>query len=161
MKYEYNFAAPVVLGMHDALVSLIGLIAGMTFAFADAQMIILTAIIASVTAGLSMGASCYLAERQNESPHATKACICTGGAYIITCILLIIPFFLIKNTYNALGLTFIIAVLIILLFNIFTTRLKKQSFSKHFWEMLIICATVSTIAFLIGNGAKYFFNISF
>ena len=62
MTRKYSAAAAVVLGMHDALVSLTGMIGGLTFALAERRLIVLTAIIASVAAGLSMAASNYLAE---------------------------------------------------------------------------------------------------
>ena len=62
-KNNFNSAGAIVLGMHDALVSLTGLIAGLAVAMADRYAIILTAIIASITASLSMAASNYLAVR--------------------------------------------------------------------------------------------------
>ena len=52
-KNNFNAAGAIVLGMHDALVSLTGLIAGLAVAMADRYYIILTAIIASITASLS------------------------------------------------------------------------------------------------------------
>ena len=50
MTRKLKTAAAVVLGMHDALVSLTGTIGGLTFALADRRMIILSAIITSVAA---------------------------------------------------------------------------------------------------------------
>ena len=69
-KDNFYAAGAIVLGMHDALVSLTGLIAGLAIAMADRHSIILTAIIASVTASLSMGASNYLSVRANGEKHA-------------------------------------------------------------------------------------------
>ena len=69
-KNNFNSAGAIVLGMHDALVSLTGLIAGLAVAMADRYAIILTAIIASITASLSMAASNYLAVRANGNARA-------------------------------------------------------------------------------------------
>ena len=71
-KNNFRSAGAIVLGMHDALVSLTGLIAGLAVAMADRYVIILTAVIASITASLSMGASNYLAVRagDNDGGHA-------------------------------------------------------------------------------------------
>ena len=82
MTQRLKTAAAIVLGMHDALVSLTGMIGGLTFALADRRMIILSAVIASVAAGLSMGASCFLAEKTNENPNALRAGAMTGVAYL-------------------------------------------------------------------------------
>ena len=92
MTRRYKSAAAIVLGMHDAIVSLTGMIAGLTFALADKKLIILSAVIASVSAGLSMGASCYLAEKTNDNPYAVHAGFTTSAAYMGTCIFLILPF---------------------------------------------------------------------
>src|SRR5574344_1766378 len=75
---NFNFASSLVLGMHDALVSLTGLIAGLTFALSDNYSIVMSAIVASVTAGLSMGASNYLANKTNKIPRAWLLGVYTG-----------------------------------------------------------------------------------
>lgn len=88
------YAGAIVLGMHDALVSQTGIIAGLTFALADTKLIIMTGIISAVADGLSMLASNYLAERERcEINRAIMAGIYTGIAYLGTSALLMIPFF--------------------------------------------------------------------
>ena len=84
MSYESKSSA-IVLGMHDALVSQTGIIAGLTFALADTKLIIMTGVISAVADGLSMMASNYLAERERtEFKHALIAGIYTGVAYLGT-----------------------------------------------------------------------------
>ena len=160
MARQYKYASAVVLGMHDALVSLTGMIGGLTFALANRRLIILSAIIASVAAGLSMGASCYLAERTNENPHAFRAGVTTGVSYLGTCALLILPYFLLTHTYSALFLSFVIAVLIIFSCNFCIGRAHGRGFIKHALEMLIICASVSVVSFMIGELAKHLLGIA-
>lgn len=160
MTRKYKSAAAIVLGMHDAIVSLTGLIAGLTFAFADRKIIILSAIIASVAAGLSMGASCYLAEKTNDNPHAIQAGLTTSVAYMGTCIFLILPFCIHNDTRVALGLSFIVAVAIIFICNLCIRHAHQRSFWRHTIEMLIICLTVSIASFAIGEFAKCYLGIS-
>ncbi|MCR4917625.1 MAG: VIT1/CCC1 transporter family protein, partial [Alphaproteobacteria bacterium] len=75
----------IVLGMHDALVSTLGLISALVFASAENYVIILTSIIASVAAGLSMMASKYLAEKANGVlTGAIGQGVLTGIAYVVT-----------------------------------------------------------------------------
>ncbi len=159
MTRIYKSSAAVVLGMHDALVSLTGMIAGLTFALADRRMIILSAIIASVAAGLSMAASCYLAEKTNENPRALHAGATTGTAYLCTCAFLIFPFLIVANTHIALVLSFIMAVLIIFGCNWCIGHARGRQWWKHAIEMLVICTGVSVVSFAIGEFAQYALGI--
>lgn len=148
-----------MLGMHDALVSLTGMIGGLTFALAERSMIILSAIIASVAAGLSMGASCYLAEKTNDNPHALRAGTMTGVAYLGTCAFLILPFLAVSNTHSALIMSFIMAVIVIFACNWCIGHARRRWW-RHALEMLVICAGVSIISFAIGEVAKHFLGVA-
>ena len=159
MTNKQKKSASFVLGMHDALVSLTGMIGGLTFALAERRMIILSAIIASVAAGLSMGASCYLAEKTNDNPHALRAGTMTGVAYLGTCAFLILPFFIVPNTYTALIMSFIMAVVVIFACNWCIGHVRGRWW-RHAFEMLVICAGVSIISFAIGEVAKYFLGVA-
>lgn len=155
MTRKYTAAAAIVLGMHDALVSTIGMIGGLTFADIDRHTIILSVVIASVAAGLSMGASNYLAEKTNNNSNALRAGTITGAAFVTTCVFLVMPFFIMPNTYHALGMSLALTVLIILGCNLCICKLYGRKFWHHAIEMLAICMGVSIISFLIGEGAKY------
>ena len=159
MTRKLKTAAAVVLGMHDALVSLTGTIGGLTFALADRRMIILSAIITSVAAGLSMGASCYLAEKTNDNPHAMRAGSMTGVAYLGTCAFLILPFLAVSNTHTALIMSFIMAVVVIFACNWCIGHKSGWCWWRHALEMLAICAGVSIVSFIIGEIAKNFLGV--
>ena len=73
-----NIPGAIVLGMHDALVSQTGIIAGLAFSLANRYLIILTGIISAVAAGVSMAASNYLAHRTNDNEYAVMAGAVTG-----------------------------------------------------------------------------------
>ena len=154
MKQDFDYRGSLILGMHDAIVSLTGLIAGLGIAFTNRNVIILSCIISSITASLSMGAANYLAVKTTNQSHALYAALYTACAYMATCILLILPFFVFSNRNIALLSVAAIAILIIYLFNrIFYTR---GQFTRHFYEMLSICIAVSIISFAIGQTAKHF-----
>jgi VIT1/CCC1 family predicted Fe2+/Mn2+ transporter len=149
--------ASIILGMHDAIVSLTGLIAGLYFASVETNIIIITCIISSISASLSMGAANYLATRATSRRGALGAATTTFFAYMITCILLISPFFVTTNRTTDLLSVFVMAVSIILGFNLAFYRNKH--FWNHFLEMLGICTLVSAAAFLIGESANRLFGI--
>lgn len=159
MANKNNFAGAVVLGMHDALVSQTGIIAGLAVALADRRIILMTGIISAVAAGLSMAASNYLAERTNGRDNALMAGLCTGAAYLGTSALILTPFLAMQNTRGAMGVSFIIAVIIIFLFNCCMGRGDGRTLGRRFFEMLIICAGVSVVAFAIGEIANRFLGL--
>lgn len=157
MTQHFDSKSSIILGMHDALVSLTGLIAGLFFAFTDTNIIIISCIISSITASLSMAAANYLAVKATNKQHALISAVYTGIAYMITCVLLILPFFVFSNRNIALFSVLIIAICIIFGFNRFFYR--RQNFIQHFIEMLTICTIVSITAFIIGEIANKVFGI--
>ncbi|MDR0726443.1 MAG: VIT1/CCC1 transporter family protein [Rickettsiales bacterium] len=158
-KNKLKHTSDMVLGMHDALVSQTGIIAGLTFALADQHLIILTSIISAVSTSLSMAASNYLAQKTKEDESAMTSGLYTGISYLITSALLIAPFALVMNKYCAFGTSLLMAILIIFLFNYYISRIQHKPFAKRFWEMLAICFIVSVVAFAIGRAAGYFLGI--
>lgn len=157
MLKRYDYKSAIILGMHDAIVSLTGLIAGLGLTFTNREVIILSCIISSITASLSMGAANYLAVKATDKEYALYAAFYTASAYMVTCFLLILPFFIFYNRTTAFLSVLIMVILIIYLFNVIFY--KQNQFYKHFYEMLAICTSVSIIAFIIGQCAKYFLNI--
>ncbi len=151
-KLEY--VGSMVLGLNDALVELTGALAGFTFALQNSGLIALTGLITGISASFSMAASEYLstkAEIENqENGHAFKSALYTGIAYIFTVVFLVLPFFILSNYFLSLGLTLIIAVLIIFLFNFYISIAKGYPFKKRFIEMTAISLGVAAISFVIG-----------
>ncbi|MBO7509355.1 MAG: VIT1/CCC1 transporter family protein [Alphaproteobacteria bacterium] len=157
---NYSFWGCAVLGMHDAIVSTTGLVVGLVFAAAGRYAILLTAIIASVAAGLSMTASEYLAVRAGGNARTAMRCgIATGAAYLFTAGMLVVPFLFITNTFVALAMTYITAVSVIFFFNFVKSHICHERFWPRFVEMISICAIVTFAAFIIGECAKLFFGV--
>ena len=115
MSDKFHPQSAIILGMHDAIVSLLGLIAGLYFAFTDTNIIIISCIIASITAALSMSAANYLAVKTENHDTALWSGFCTGMAYLATAVALILPFIVFQHQTVAIVLVFAIAILIIYL----------------------------------------------
>ena len=160
MKLKNYFWGCAVLGMHDAIVSTIGLIVGLVSASANQHVILLTGVIAAVAAGLSMTASEYLATRADGKSDVARHCgLATGAAYVFTAAMVLMPFIFINNTIVAMLFSYFVAVSIIFFFNYVKSKLSRTAFWPHFTEMLIICIIVTFLAFLIGEGAKFLWGI--
>lgn len=156
---KLNYVGSIVLGLNDALVELTGALAGYTFAFQNTRLIALTGLITGISASLSMAASEYLSTRQDGGEDAGRSALYTGVAYVITVVLLILPFLLLSNPFLSLGITLSIAVLIIFLFNYYISVAKDYPFKKRFLEMAVISLGVAGISFLVGILVKQVFGI--
>jgi len=146
-----RYAGSVVLGLNDALVELTGALAGLTLALQNVQLIALSGLITGIAASLSMAASEYLSTRSEDTDkHPVRAAVYTGIAYIITVVLLVLPYLLIQNYIIDLIITLTIGVLIIAVFNYYISVAKDESFRKSFLEMAGLSLGVATFSFIIG-----------
>jgi VIT1/CCC1 family predicted Fe2+/Mn2+ transporter len=146
-----KYVGSMVLGLNDALVELTGAMAGLTLALQNTRLIAVTGLITGIAASLSMGASEYLstkAEAKEKNP--LKASIYTGGMYMVTVAILIIPFFVFSNVFLSIAVTLFMAILIILFFTFYISVAQDLPFKKRFLEMTILSLSVSVISFGIG-----------
>lgn len=150
----------MVLGMHDALVELTGIIAGLTFAIESLRIIVMTGAVAAVAASLSMAAANYMAQRTDGNSDAIVCAMYTGATYIATSVALLIPFCIIPNRFWALSTMAAIAVAIIFTFNYTVGKITGRPWRGAFIEMLGVCLGVSTASFIIGQAAKYFLGVT-
>lgn len=148
-----RYTGSVVLGLNDALVEFTGSLAGFTFALQDTRIIAMAGLIMGIAASLSMAASEYLSQRSDGGDGSTdpkKASVYTGAAYVITVILLVLPYLLLSNPYAALALTLTMAVLVILFFTFYISVAKDLPFRQRFIEMAAISLGIAAISFVIG-----------
>ncbi len=150
LHQEKEYAGSLVLGLNDALVEIIGILAGLTFAFPDTKLIAMGGLISGFVAALSMGSSEYLSEKSVKGKHPLKAGFYSGIAYLIAATLLVLPYFLLKSPYSSLGFSLALTFLIILFFTYTLSLATKISFKKKFVEMVSISLIVSAISFAVG-----------
>ncbi len=154
-----QFVGSIVLGLNDALVELTGALAGFTLALSDNKIISLVGLVTGISAAMSMAASDYLSSKAESDPNAKKSAVYTGFAYLITVILLILPYLLLTDKFIALGITLFTAVLIIFLFNFYISVAKDLNFKARFLEMTAISLGVATFSFFVGYLLKIFLGV--
>jgi VIT1/CCC1 family predicted Fe2+/Mn2+ transporter len=146
-----RYTGSIVLGLSDALVELTGALAGLTLALQNTDLIALSGSITGIAAALSMGASEYLSTRAEETTKdAVQASIYTGGAYLVTVILLVLPYLLLDNYYACLACTLLGAVAIIGFFTYYVSVARDEPFKNRFLEMTGISFGVALLSFFIG-----------
>lgn len=168
---KLNYVGSIVLGLNDALVEFTGALAGYTFAMRDSRLIGIIGLITGVAAALSMASSEYFSKKnenavgnKNESDadsgeNPLAASIYTGIAYIVTVILLVLPFFMLHNYFAALIITIIIAILVIFVFNFYISIVKNYKFWRRFLTMAGISLGVAAVSFIIGVIIRLVFDV--
>lgn len=152
-----KYVGAVVLGLNDALVELLGTLAGLTLALQNSKLIAISTSIVGIAAALSMGSSEYLQSRTEKTEKKPlKAAFVTTFAYLVTVVVLLIPYFIISNYYVSFAGALIAAVIIIVVFNYYISVVHDEHFTKRFLEMLIVSLSVAVISFLFGYGVRFF-----
>jgi VIT1/CCC1 family predicted Fe2+/Mn2+ transporter len=136
------------------------IVLGLTLALQNTKMIALTGSITGIAAALSMGASEYLSTKSEATvKNPVRASIYTGGAYIVTVFILILPYLILENFYVCLGCTLAAAVLIIAFFNYYTSVAQDVPFRSRFLEMTGLSLGVAALSFLVGLVLRTFLGI--
>ena len=156
-----QYVGSMVLGLNDALVELTGSLAGFTFAMQNTRLIAISGLIIGISATFSMASSEFLSARSEGRKDAFKSCLYTGIAYLITVVLLILPYLLLDNSQYLIALLAMLGVviLIITIFTYYTSIAQSKPFLRRFLEMSIISVTVAIISFGVGVLAKQFLGL--
>jgi VIT1/CCC1 family predicted Fe2+/Mn2+ transporter len=156
-----RYMGAIVLGLNDALVEFVGMLAGLTFALQNSQIIAVAGLITGVAASLSMGSSEYLSQKsERSSTDPKKSAVYTSIAYIVTVILLVLPFLILASPYYALIFTLLAAVLVIFLFTFYLSVANDLPFWRRFGEMLAISFGIAAISFVIGMVIRTVLNVN-
>ena len=157
-----HYMGDIIMGMNDALVELTGSLAGYTLAMQNGKVIAMAGLITGISATLSMAGSGYLSAREENGKNAVKSTVTIGLSYLITVVLLILPYLLFPaGAYIwALVVTLLIAMLIIAGFNYYLSVAKERPFRRGFWTMAGISLGVAAISFLVGYVVKNVLGIS-
>jgi VIT1/CCC1 family predicted Fe2+/Mn2+ transporter len=155
-----RYTGSIVLGLNDALVELTGALAGLTLALRNTRLIAMTGAITGIAAALSMAASEYLSTRSEETTrNPFRAALYTGVAYVITVLVLILPYLVLTNYYVCLACTLAAAVLIIGFFNYYVSVAKDMPFKPRFLEMAGLSLGVAALSFGVGFILRAVFGI--
>jgi VIT1/CCC1 family predicted Fe2+/Mn2+ transporter len=129
-------------------------------ALQNTKLIALSGLITGIAAAMSMAASEYLSTRSEKTgKHPVRAAVYTGIAYILTVVLLILPYLLFENYYLDLVWALATALLIIAVFNYYISVAKGEPFRARFLEMAGLSFGVAAISFVVGYVIRQFLGI--
>jgi VIT1/CCC1 family predicted Fe2+/Mn2+ transporter len=158
-----EYAGSIVLGLNDALTELTGALVGLTFALQNGRLIAATGLITGLAASMSMAASGFLSAREEADREASrkplKSAAYTGVAYVVTVLVLILPYLLLGNVYAAAATMMACSVLIVLAYNFYITTAKNLPLWCRFRDMAAISLGVACISFLVGLLVRTLFAV--
>lgn len=161
---RFHYVGSVVLGLNDAIVEFVGMLAGLTFGLQNSKLIVITGLIAGISASLSMAASEYFSRKSEEGPDKRlkppKAAFYTGISYLMTAALLLLPFIIINKPYIAMPFTMGMAMIVIFGFTFYLSVAKSLNFKRRFAEMALISLGVAILSFIIGLGARLVLHVT-
>lgn len=157
-KLEY--IGSIVLGLNDALVEILGTLAGLTFALQNTKLVALTGIIAGIAGALSMSSSEYLSTKsEGKQDGALKSAVFTGIAYLFAVVFLIVPYLIFTSPFAALIVALLDSVLVVLIYSYYISVARDQPFRKRFSEMVILSTVVGLISFGLGYLVRIVFGV--
>ena len=155
-----KYMGSIVLGLNDALVEILGTLAGLTFALQNTKLVALAGIITGIAGALSMSSSEYLSNRaEGKHDMAIKSSVFTGIAYIVAVIFLVAPFLIFSSVFIGLLVALFDSILIVFLFTYYISVANDQPFRKRFLEMVVLSSVVGLISFGLGYVVRIFFGI--
>jgi VIT1/CCC1 family predicted Fe2+/Mn2+ transporter len=156
------YVSSIVLGLNDALVEITGTISGLSSALQDAKTIGIAALITGIAASLSMAASEYISKKTDvlSKRNPLKASLYTFIAYFVVVLLLVLPFFFVKNFIIGFTFSVIFGFLVVLVFSFYVSVIQNSSFKWTFTEMFSVVIGVVLITFAIGYIARKLFHVN-
>lgn len=159
-KLEY--IGSIVLGLNDALVEILGTLAGLTFALQNTKLVALTGVIAGIAGALSMSSSEYLSNKSDGDDNhegALKSAFFTGIAYLVAVVFLVAPYLIFTSPFIALVVAVLDSVLVVLVYSYYISVANDQPFRKRFLEMVVLSTVVGLISFGLGYLVREMFGI--
>jgi vacuolar iron transporter family protein len=141
----------IVLGLADAVVEISGIHAGSLGIYGETRLAGLAGIIAGLAASIAMASAAYAQAKQGFEGSAKWSAIYTGVSYMITAVLLALPYFLTPNMAGALGTSLIIGVVLVAAMTFYDTVISGRRFMRQFVEISGIILAASLALFIIGT----------
>jgi len=141
----------IVLGLADAVVEIAGIHAGSLGLYRRTELAGLAGIVAGMAASIAMASAAYAQAQQGFAGSAGKSAFYTGISYLITAILLALPYFLTGIQLSALGISLFVGMVLVALITYYDTVVSGRVFKRQFLELAAIILGATGALYLIGT----------
>src|SRR3989454_2012030 len=140
----------IVLGLADAVVEISGIHAGSLGIYGKTELAGLAGIIAGLAASIAMASAAYAQAKQGFEGSAKWSAIYTGVSYMLTAVLLALPYFLTRVMVVALGTSLIIGGILVAMMTYYDTVISNREFKRQFGEIAGLILAASLSLYIIG-----------
>ncbi len=148
-----------VLGLSDALIEIAGIHAGTLGIYTDTFKAGLAGLIAGVAASIAMASAAYNQAKQSKDVKASSAATYTGIAYVVTALLLALPYFLVHDVFEALIISLMISIAILAYIALYSHVLFNRSFFRELGETTAIIFGATLALYVFGEAVRIYFNL--
>jgi VIT1/CCC1 family predicted Fe2+/Mn2+ transporter len=141
----------IALGLADAVVEITGVHTGFLGATANTILAGLAGIIVGFSASLSMSGAAYLQAKHDPSVSPPVSAGVTGLAYLISVVLLALPYFIIHNIWGAFVTSLIVAMIILGTFIYYSSVIQDKDFWREYVETVTLLMLTAFGSFAFGK----------
>lgn len=149
----------IVLGLADAIVEITGVHAGFLGVTSSTLMAGISGLIVGFAAAVSMAAAAYLQAKQNASYKPIVSAFSTGITYIISIILLALPYFWLGKMGVAFVASTAVGAFLIAAFTYYGAIVFGRKFWREFLEATGLMLGTAVATFFVGKIIGAFFGL--
>lgn len=138
----------IALGLADAIVEITGVHAGFLGVTGSTLVAGISGLIVGFAAAISMGSAAYIQAKQEVERSAIASAVATGVSYIISVVMLALPYFLTRYMATAFLVSVAVGILMIALLTFYSTVV----FDRHFWREFL-----EAVGLMLGTAVATFF----
>ena len=149
----------IALGLADAIVEITGVHAGFLGATSDTIMAGIAGLVVGLSAALSMAGAAYLQAKHGSQVKPSTSALITGISYIVSVVILALPYFLINSMLIAFAISLSGALVLAGLFTFYSAVIQGKNFVREFAESTSLLIGTAAASFLFGQVLGHVFGI--
>lgn len=155
-----KYAGFIALGLADAIVEITGVHAGFLGVTSSTLFAGISGLIVGFSAAISMGSAAYLQAKQDPHRSPWVSAIITGISYIISVVLLAVPYFLTSNMGIAFVFSILAGIALIALLTFYNAVVFDRKFLREFLETVGLMLGTALITYFLGEFLGNVFGIA-
>ncbi len=141
----------IALGLADAIVEITGVHAGFLGVTNSTLFAGVSGLIVGISAAISMASAAYLQAKQDTQRSAWKSAVITGISYILSVIMLAIPYFFTHNMTYAFVVSIMVGMSLIAFLTFYSSIVFDRRFWREFLETVGLMLATAAITFVLGG----------
>jgi VIT1/CCC1 family predicted Fe2+/Mn2+ transporter len=149
----------IALGLSDSMIEVTGVHAGFLGVTASTIIAGVAGLIVGFAASISMGVAAYLKAKSELRSKPVTSGLVTGSAYLLSTLLLALPYFMTHDMILAFSGSVILAILLASFFTYYVAVINDSSFSREAVENVTLIMGTAAATFLFGEFLGNLFGI--